>query len=170
MATDTLFHALERLAWLVERLLAIALLIAVLLNVVNVVSRYVFGEAITSADELQIYLMVALAFLGALVASARRSHLRMDVLVRYFPATLARALVVAEGVLTVVLCAFAAWVSGQYVMKMYQLGSISENGHFPMWVPHSLLAVAFVLMTLVGVVWALRPSRPTSAPDEGVAS
>ena len=68
-----------------ERLLGAALIVAVLYNFVNVVGRYVFGQTFISADEVQIYIMVYIAFLGAAVATWRRMHLRMDVLVQRLP-------------------------------------------------------------------------------------
>ena len=62
-------------AALLERTLAAALVAAVILNVINVASRYVFGDVVSFADELQIYLMVALAFAGYQVLSPKSSGL-----------------------------------------------------------------------------------------------
>ncbi len=134
-----------------ERVLAVALIAAMLLNVVNVVNRYVFGNSITGADELQIYLMVALAFLGSAVASARGLHLRMDVLVRYFPLWLRRLMGALEALGTVVLCGVVTWVATLYALKVYEIGSRSENAHIPMWMPHSVVAIAFAMMTLIAL-------------------
>jgi hypothetical protein len=58
--------ALSGIATLFSRLLGAALIVAVIVNVVNVVARYGFNHAITGADEFQIYLMISMAFLGGL--------------------------------------------------------------------------------------------------------
>ena len=158
-------------ATLFSRLLGMALIVAVIVNVINVIGRYGFNHAITGADEFQIYLMVGMAFLGGLVAHVRRRHLRMDVLTRQFPAKAASALARAEMLLTVAVCGLMTWVSWTYTVKMFRIGSHSENAHIPMWIPHSVLLIAFTLMTIVSVVRLFaREESPTPQPGEGAIS
>src|SRR5213075_3448798 len=99
-------RSIDALALALERLLGAALIVAVLYNFVNVVGRYVFGTTFLSADEVQIYIMVYIAFLGAAVATWRRAHLRMDVLVHRLPRGIQVALNAAELVLILVLAVF----------------------------------------------------------------
>ncbi|WP_158213249.1 TRAP transporter small permease [Pigmentiphaga sp. NML080357] len=145
-------RGLERAATSLELALASALLAAVAINVANVVARYVFGRSITGADELQVYLMAALAFFGSAVAAVRGQHLRMDVLNRFFPHELRRFLAALEAAAAVALCGFVCFVSTSYAWRIHQIGSVSENGHIPMWIPHSLVAVAFATMVVVGLI------------------
>ena len=156
-----LSNILNGLATLVSRLLGAALIAAVLLNFVNVVARYGFDHALTGADEFQIYLMVGMAFLGGLVANIQRRHLRMDVLARRFSPGLTRTLVAAEALLTFAVCALLSWISWTYTIRIFKLGSHSPNAHIPMWIPHSTLAIAFTLMTLVELA---RPFVPRLVP------
>ena len=159
--------ALNGVASFFSRLLGAALIVAVIINVVNVVARYGFNHAITGADELQIYLMVAMAFLGAVVAHIRRRHLRMDVLTRHFPPLVARWLNGIEALLAIAVCGLMTWVSWTYVVKIFKLGSHSENADIPMWMPHSVLAISFTLMTLVGLVrLGGKDPTPPASPDE----
>ncbi|HEY5216096.1 MAG TPA: TRAP transporter small permease subunit, partial [Pseudolabrys sp.] len=67
---------LDRLMRWIERGLAYAFIAAVGLNFFNVVGRYGFGVTILSADEIQIFIMVFMAFLGASVVAWRNQHLR----------------------------------------------------------------------------------------------
>jgi C4-dicarboxylate transporter DctQ subunit len=101
-------------------------------------------------DELQIYLLVALAFFGSVVASVRGQHLRMDVLTRFFPQGINRVLRALEAVGAVVLCGFVCFISTSYALRMAQIGTVSENAHIPMWMPHGVVALAFAALTLVG--------------------
>ena len=159
--------ALNGVARFFSRLLGAALIVAVIINVVNVVARYGFNHAITGADELQIYLMVAMAFLGAVVAHIRRRHLRMDVLTRHFPPLVARWLNGIEALLAIAVCGLMTWISWTYVIKIFKLGSHSENADIPMWLPHSVLAISFTLMTLVGLVrLGGKDPTPPAPPDE----
>jgi C4-dicarboxylate transporter DctQ subunit len=147
---------LERAASWLESVLAAALLAAVVINVVNVVARYVFDRSIDGVDELQIYLLATLAFFGSVVASIRRQHLRMDVLTRWFPVGLRKALDALEAVAAAVLCGFVCWISTQYTLRMHAIGSHSENAHIPMWIPHSIVALAFAALTIVSVIQLLQ--------------
>jgi TRAP-type C4-dicarboxylate transport system permease small subunit len=161
---------LDGIATAFSRLLGAALIVAVIVNVVNVVARYGFNHAITGADELQIYLMIGMAFLGGLVAHIRRRHLRMDVLVRHFPPRVARFLNGAEALLAIAVCGLMTDVSWTYTVKIFRIGSHSENAHIPMWMPHSVLAISFTLMTFVGLVRLfVRDAAPPAAPvDEAL--
>lgn len=78
-------RAIERLADALLTGLGLLVVAAVCLNFANVVGRYVFGQALFGADEIQTYMMVWMAFLGAVIVGWRNAHLRMDVLVRGLP-------------------------------------------------------------------------------------
>ena len=144
-------------------LLGVALMLAVVINVINVIGRYVFNSPVEGADEVEVYLMVGLAFLGALVAHIRRRHLRMDVLARRFPPRVARVVNEAEALTAVAVCGLLTWVSFGYTARIWRLGSHSDNSHTPMWIPHSVLTVSFALMTVVGAIRLAVPPSPAPA-------
>lgn len=129
-----------------ERALALAFIFAVCLNFANVIGRYVVGRSIAGADEIQIYIMVAMAFLGAGLVAWRRNHLRMDVLVRFFPQSTQKALRALEIGLVVLLAGFTLMQSARYAWQMAELGRASDMGSIPMWIPHGVVAVGFALI------------------------
>lgn len=139
----------------IEIILALALIGAVLLNFVNVIGRYGFGTGFYAADELQTYIMVYIAFLGAALASWRGVHLRMDVLAQRLPATMRRILSAAELALVMLLGGLVTWVAWQYVDQMHALGARSQTAQIPMWIPHTALVLGFGLMVLLAVLRAL---------------
>src|SRR5690348_15435593 len=94
------------MARFIELALALAFIVAVLLNFGNVVGRYLFGVSMLASDEVQVFVMVAMTFLGAVVVTRRNAHLRMDVLVQFMPPALRLALRIAEQILLLVLAAF----------------------------------------------------------------
>ena len=140
----------------IERALALAFIFAVCLNFANVIGRYVVGRSISGADEVQIYIMVWMAFLGAAVVAWRRNHLRMDVLVRFLPAVLQKGLRGLEVVLVVGLAGFAVVQSARYTWQMAALGRTSDVGGIPMWLPHSAVAVGFALIAVVAITDVFR--------------
>ena len=142
---------MNRLMSAIERALALAFIGAVCLNFANVVGRYGFGRSIVGADEIQITIMVFMAFLGAAVVSWRRSHLRMDVLVRFLPERFRSILRASEAVLIVAVAGFALVQSWRYSAQMLALGSTSAVGGIPMWIPHGAVTLGFALILLVCV-------------------
>ncbi|MGA2568362.1 MAG: TRAP transporter small permease, partial [Pseudolabrys sp.] len=131
---------LERLTGWIERVLAYAFIAAVTLNFVNVIGRYVFDDTILSADELQIFIMVFMAFLGAAVVAWRNQHLRMDVLVNALPPPVRRLIKIAELVVIVILTTFVLWNSTYYAKQMFDIGRVSDMAQVPMWIPHGVVA------------------------------
>ncbi len=141
---------LDRLMWGIERTLAYAFIAAVGLNFINVIGRYGFGSTILSADELQIYIMVFMTFLGAAVVAWRNNHLRMDVLVNALPLPARRLIKTVELATIVVLTSFVLWNSTYYAEQMFAIGRVSDMARVPMWIPHGAVAAGFGLMALVG--------------------
>ena len=157
-------RSIDALALALERLLGAALIVAVLYNFVNVVGRYVFGRTFISADEVQIYIMVYIAFLGAAVATWRRMHLRMDVLVQRLPRGVQAGLGVVEVLLTVVLAGFVLYVASGYVRQMAGLDARSQNAGIPMWIPHSAIVIGFGLIAVLSVLQTIQLFKKGDAP------
>jgi TRAP-type C4-dicarboxylate transport system permease small subunit len=141
---------LEHLTWFIERVLAYAFIAAVALNFLNVVGRYLFGATLLSADELQIFIMVFMTFLGATVVAWRNQHLRMDVVVNALPLQVRRLIKIVELAAIVVLAGFVLWNSTYYAKQMFNIGRVSDMAGVPMWLPHGAVAVGFGLMAFIG--------------------
>ncbi len=141
----------ERLTRALELLLALAFIAAVALNFANVVGRYVLGWTILGSDEVQIFIMVGMTFLGAVVVTWREQHLRMDVLARLCPKPVQEALRWAELALMTLLCGFVFVESTTYAYGMFRLGRLSDTADVPMWIPHGAVALGFGLIALIAV-------------------
>lgn len=142
---------MNRLMNAIERVLALAFIAAVCLNFANVVGRYGFGRSIAAADEIQIYIMVFMAFVGAAVVSWRRQHLRMDVLVRFLPGGFQGALRWIEIVLVLAAAGFVVVQSWRYSAQMFAIGRTSDLGGIPMWIPHGAVALGFALILVTAL-------------------
>src|SRR5260370_17020475 len=129
-------QAFDRIARVIEVTLALAFIFAVLLNFANVVGRYLLGLSLLGADEVQIFIMVAMTFLGAAVVTRRNLHLRMDVLVRFLPAGARVALRVAEQVLLAALAGFVLTQSYFYALQMCRFGPPTDLAAVPTRIPH----------------------------------
>lgn len=136
-----------RLARAVDRLLGLVLCAVVVLNFVSAAARYVGGRAILGADEVQVYLVVWLVFVGGAIVMWRRAHLRMDVLTAGLQGRAARLRDLLEGLLGVAACGAMSVVSLRFVLQIREMGQHSDGAGIPMWLPHAAVLVGFVLMT-----------------------
>jgi TRAP-type C4-dicarboxylate transport system permease small subunit len=162
--------ALDRIARVIEVALALAFIFAVLLNFANVVGRYLLGISLIGSDEVQIFIMVGMTFLGAAVVTRRNMHLRMDVLVQFFPQPVQVLLRVLEQVLLIVLAGFVLTQSYFYSRSMLRIGRNSDMAGIPMWIPHGMVALGFGLMLIVAVWGLVRlAQRMTARAAEGEA-
>jgi TRAP-type C4-dicarboxylate transport system permease small subunit len=151
MKTDDI-HAprlFGKIAGAIEGLLATALIISVLVCFASVMGRYVFGYSHPASEEVQVYLMVAVAFLGAPVIAVREAHLRMDVMVQGFSERVRYWMHMLELLLTIATGALVTWFSFDFVSQMYALGAKSGSGTVPLWIPQAAVTVGFGLMAIV---------------------
>jgi TRAP-type C4-dicarboxylate transport system permease small subunit len=160
--------AFDRVARAIELTLAVAFIFAVLLNFANVVGRYLLGISLIGADEVQIFIMIAMTFLGAAVVTRRNMHLRMDVLVRFFPRPMQTLLRVIEQLLLIALAGFVLSQSWFYARQMLRIGRTSDMAGVPMWIPHGLVALGFALILIVAVCGLVHlVQRLTARPAAG---
>lgn len=141
----------DRFTRAVERIVAYALVLAVLVNFGNVVARYGFNRPILGADELQVFLMVWMTFLGVVVVTWRRMHLRMDLVAARLPAFARGWLRLAELLVTAAIAALVLGESWRYTAKMLEIGRRSDALGIPVWIPHSAVGIAFGLIGLIAV-------------------
>jgi TRAP-type C4-dicarboxylate transport system permease small subunit len=157
--------AFDRVARLLELALALAFIFAVLLNFANVFGRYVLGYSLLGADEVQVFIMIAMTFVGAAIVTRRNMHLRMDVLVQFIPEPLRRLLRLIELLLLIVLSSFVLTESFLYAQRMLSIGRASDMAGVPMWIPHGMVGLGFGLMLIVSL-WRLLSAR-WLAPERG---
>jgi TRAP-type C4-dicarboxylate transport system permease small subunit len=144
----------DSLASLLEKILAIALIAGICLNFINVCGRYLADVSIGGSDEIEIYILIWIAFLGSAVVSWRGQHLRMDVLLETAGRSVRRIVTFAEVLVTGVVAAFVAYQSFLYVRRIYTLGAVSDIAQLPTWIPHSAVPLSLTLMVIFLVLRA----------------
>lgn len=159
-------------AWLenahdaVSALLGWLLLFAVCVNFANVFARYFLDRAMLGAEELQVFAMVWMTFVGAAVVALRGEHLQMDILAQRLPPRLRIVLGHAQTLLLAALSLFMLYQSGQFTLQMMELGRDSDAMRVPMAIPHSGLVVGFALLSGVAVLRLLGVRSMGAAPLE----
>ena len=114
---------------MVEKLMALALSLIVLLIFSNVVGRYVFGTSFAGAEELSSLLFDWLVFLGAILALRRRAHLGVELVQARLPRWARKTC----AVITHVLSLYALWLflAGSWTQTQIGMTIYSTVLHFP---------------------------------------
>ena len=117
-------------------------------------TRYVLNDSAAWTEEIARYLLIGTVFVGAAIGVAKNNHIQVDILYRYLPAPLAKALALAVDVLRI---AFFGWVTvltGQMMAKMgnsYQMTIVD----LPMNIVYGVCMLGFAAMTLRSI-WVMR--------------
>jgi TRAP-type C4-dicarboxylate transport system permease small subunit len=143
------FHRLlDRL----ERIAGVLFIWVVLLNFASATGRYIAGTPITGADEVQVFTMIWLIFLGAVMAALRRAHLRMDVLTMNLSPRWAWWRHLTEALLMMAVCSVMVWVSSDFTYQIYSMEQKSDAAEIPMWIPHISVVIGFIGMLLCSLL------------------
>jgi C4-dicarboxylate transporter, DctQ subunit len=115
---------------------------------VNVVLRYVFLAPINWAEELTLYLMVWIVFVGGAVAVRTRGHIAIDLLPLALSPANRRRLAIAVALAALAFFAWFFWYSGQHVLRVRAAGQTTPVMEAPMWLAYLAMPAGSFLMGL----------------------
>ncbi|MGB6754331.1 MAG: TRAP transporter small permease [Xanthobacteraceae bacterium] len=127
-------------------------LIAVLLNIVNVIGRYVFGMPVFWAEEALTFTVIWIVFLVVGTITYRGAHLNMDLVFSRMPADWQRAVRVAIALALIAGAIYTAVQSWKVVQLHYLTGGVTAGTNIPLVIPHSALLFGFSFMALAAIV------------------
>ncbi|MEM7717641.1 MAG: TRAP transporter small permease [Pseudomonadota bacterium] len=157
----------QRLVSTTEKLLALIVISAVVLNFANILGRYVFSRAIVGAEEILIYQMVAIVFLGTIVVTLKDSHLRMSMLVDVASTKARAAMRRLEWFILALVTGFVSWIASNVSLQMRGFGQKSLIADIPMWLPHGVIALGLGASAAIGFWFFLaKPKEIKTAEDE----
>jgi TRAP-type transport system small permease protein len=154
MGDDGEFHAVDEEVDLsstpVEGWLALGLFWALGATVFyQFFTRYVLNNSASWTEEIARYLLIGVVFVGAAIGVAKNNHIQVDLLYRWLPKWVARALAIVVDVLRIVFFAAMAVTTVQMMQKMgnYQMTIID----LPMNIVYSVVLFGFAAMALRSV-------------------
>ena len=127
-------------------------LVAVVLNIVNVIGRYVFGMPVFWAEEALTFTMIWIVFLVVGTITYRGAHLNMDLVFSRMPAGLQRVVRIAIVLALIVCTIYTAMQSWAVVKLHYMTGGVTAGTNIPLVIPHSALLFGFSFMALAAIV------------------
>src|SRR5262249_23619353 len=81
-------------------------------------TRYVLNNSASWTEEIARYLLIATVFVGAGIAVVKNNHIQVDLLYRYLPHRLSRALSIAVDVLRIAFFAAMSVLTVQMVQRL----------------------------------------------------
>jgi TRAP-type C4-dicarboxylate transport system permease small subunit len=116
-------------------------------------TRYALNNSASWTEEIARYLLIGTVFVGASIGVAKNNHIQVDLLYRYLPAPLCRAMAVLVDVLRIVFFAAMVALTAQMMQKMgnYQMTIID----LPMNIVYGVCLFGLAMMTLRSV-WVMK--------------
>jgi len=112
-------------------------------------SRYVLNDSFAWTEELAVYCLMPVVFIGASMCVRRVRHIQVNLLYRYLPTPAGRALSTAVDLAAIAFYGYAAWLVARYALAVDNepMTTINWNKSHVYW----LAFAGFALMTVRGV-------------------
>lgn len=114
-------------------MLATGVLLMALNTCINVVARFVFGEGLFFAGEINRILIILITFAGIGFAARLGRHIRMSAFFDMLPDSGRKFLMILISLITAVIMFALAYFAFQYVVSVYERGRILPALGFKIW-------------------------------------
>jgi TRAP-type C4-dicarboxylate transport system permease small subunit len=81
-------------------------------------SRYVLNDSFAWTEELAVYCLIPIVFIGSAMCVRRLRHIQVNVLYRFLPPAAGRVLATAVDGVTLVFFGYAAWLVARYTLAV----------------------------------------------------
>jgi len=158
-----MFEALNNLIDRLEKVAMVAFMsIATILTTFQVVYRYGFNNSLSWAEEVVIYSIVCMSFVGASMGVRHGAHISVDVLNAFAPPAVNRWLHILTAVLGIAFAVMMTYLGFRLFSITLERGMLSPAMRMPMaWVylPIGLSGVLLIIRYcwLIRVVWHKPP-------------
>ncbi|MEC9368310.1 MAG: TRAP transporter small permease [Pseudomonadota bacterium] len=126
-------------------------------------TRYVLNDSLAWTEEIARYVLILVAFFGAVTVTRKGTHIFLEFFYRYLPSRAGKWLAVAMEGLTFAFFGYMAWVAVELAMKTKTKMASAE-------IPKSLVywgvAAGLAAMAVFSLIWLIRKIR--QRPDEVV--
>jgi TRAP-type C4-dicarboxylate transport system permease small subunit len=89
--------------------------------------RYIFNSPLTWSEELAVFAMVWLTFIGSVICMRDREHIEIEILVDHLPPKLRRVVIVVSRMISALFLLLLAWYGLELTMENFSTKS-AANG------------------------------------------
>jgi len=115
-------------------------------------TRYVLNDSLAWTEELAVYCLIPVVFIGAAMCVRRSRHIQVNILYRYLPAAAGRALSTLMDAGAIVFFGYVAWLVARYALAVNNepMTTIEWNKSHVYWLAFAGFALMFVRAIQVG--------------------
>jgi TRAP-type transport system small permease protein len=107
-------------------------------------TRYALNDSASWTEEIARYLLICVAFIGAAIGMRKNNHIQVDILYRYLPHALCRAMSTFVDAVRILFCAYCVWLT---YLLMGKIGSSRMAiVDLPMGLVYGVVLFGFALM------------------------
>ncbi|EKF73798.1 TRAP C4-dicarboxylate transporter [Alcanivorax hongdengensis A-11-3] len=130
-----------------DGLIVAVLLLMVLLAVAQIILRNFFGTSLVWIEPLLQNAVLWIGLLGAMIASRRDEHIRIDVASSLLPERYHPFLTTVVDLFTAGICLLVAWYSVGFLREEYQYAG-DAFANVPSWLLQAIIPVGFSVMAV----------------------
>jgi C4-dicarboxylate transporter DctQ subunit len=125
--------------------------------ITDVFLRYFFFKPLLFADDVGVYCMIYIAFVGAALTLKMKRHIMVDLLYDWLPRKVQLWLDVVTTLLGTLVICIITWQSADWVVYTYKSGFTSPGIlQTPMWIPMSVVPVGLFLWSMQYIVESIK--------------
>ena len=149
---NPILKTLDFIDTLISKFEGVMLAVGVIAMTVNtiaaVISRFVFNNANTFTDELNMIFIVVVTYAGLSYAARNGRHIRMSAIYDAMPAKTRKALMIVMASVTSAFMFFLSFYSYTYIFEVYKSGRILPALGLPVFYIYLWVPVGFVVTGL----------------------
>ncbi|WP_135076469.1 TRAP transporter small permease [Terasakiella sp. SH-1] len=122
-------------------------------------TRYVLNDSLGWTEEVARFLLILVAFCGAITGARKGTHIFLEFFYRFVPTPVAKALSILAELINVTFFGYMAYVG-------YQLAEVTRQNMISIPVPKAMIywavAISFAIMAVYSVIWLVHKIRSDS--------
>jgi len=130
-----------------DGLLVVMLLAMIIIAVVQILLRNIWGTSFGWGDPLLRIMVLWLGLLGAMIATRNDNHISIDILTRYLSTSVQRVTGLLSNFFTLIVCSLLSYHGGRYVLQDKE-DAIIAFYEFPAWWFGLIIPFGFAVMAL----------------------
>ena len=139
-----------------DGLLALLLTAMISVAAAQVIMRNLFDSGLFWGDSAVRVMVLWVAMIGAMVASRKDEHIRIDIAGRYLPVKYRRHVARMVNLFTFIILATFTWYSLQFVQYEFEDQTIAF-GQVPAWICEAIMPFAAAVMALRYLIHTVNP-------------
>ncbi len=128
-------------------MLSALLLFMILLAAAQIFSRNVYDAGLPWGDILVRILVLWVGLFGAMAASAKGDHIKIDLISKRLSSRWSLAANAATDLFTAVVCAFVVWFGAKFVYYEYADGLVAF-AEVPVWICEAIIPFSFFVISV----------------------